>query len=230
MFLSLYRYSVHYYYLNILFLNKFVMNAFIILILLNFISCFCSLTCLAGGENTDMILKEIEDNRLANENKRKAQMLISDMDFKKKFSDRVIRCEVVNKNSIDLLNVIDFPWKDVSVEVVPEVVPEKLPVSIHSERDGYNKVSPINKDIPYSLNFFVHGGLYAFTGLGVTTFVFEKAVNSRVINGTIMYNLPFNRLASAPTVGKIGLVLGAGVFLGGVALSDLDVLSSLITK
>ena len=80
------------------------------------------------------------------------------------------------------------------------------------------------------MNFFVDGGLYAFTGLGVTTFVFEKAVNSRVINGTIMYNLPFNRLASAPTVGKVGLVLGAGVFLGGVALSDLDVLSSLITK
>ena len=120
-------------------------------------------------------------------------MLISDMDFKKKFSDRVTRCEVVDKNSIALLNFTEFPWKVASVEAVPE----KLPVSTYPETTlygGYNKVSPINKDIPYSLNFFVHGGLYAFTGLGVTTFVFENGKKRKIF---VSKNVLFNQIKVA---------------------------------
>jgi len=175
------------------------------------------------------MLKEIESNRILNEVEREAQMLKNDLVFQKKLSDKLIRCKVIEEGSIELLKASNFPWeKVVSVDVVTEkkvstsLIPESL---FLKEQD---KAYPVSQDIPYPVNFFLHGGISAFTGLGATSLFFEKAVHSRVINGTIMYKLPFNKLVSAPAVGKIGFALGTGVFLGGIYLSDLDSISSLI--
>ena len=233
MFFSAYKNFVHHYYLNILFLNRFVMNTFILLTLLSFIFYFCcSISCLAN-ENTDIMLKEIESNRILNEVEREAQMLKNDLVFQKKLSDKLIRCKVIEEGSIELLKASNFPWeKVVSVEVVTETPPISPSPSSSSTPINFvgrqNNAYTVNQDIPYSVNLFVHGGISAFTGLGATSLFFEKAVHSRVINGTIMYKLPFNKLVSAPAVGKIGFALGTGVFLGGIYLSDLDSISSLI--